>query len=284
MSNVNSHLTAKERDRISFPSQILFERNLLKGEVLDFGCGFGKDVEILKSREVNVEGYDPYYYNTYPSKKYDTILCIYVLNVLLPQEQAKVIYEISNFLKLGGTAYFAVRRDVQFPGYRMHKIHKEKTYQCNVFLPFKTIFQNDSVEIYEFQHFCYLYKSNNEISPFFADNELKVQIGEIATVFAIEDKFPVSKGHTLIIPKRKVENYFELQFHEQSACWFLLNLIKEQLINKYNPSGFNIGININAVAGQTVPHCHIHIIPRYRGDVENPRGGVRGVIPDKRDY
>lgn len=284
MSNVNSHLTAKERDMISFPSQILFERNLLKGEVLDFGCGHGKDVEILKGREVNIEGYDPYYYNTYPSNEYDTILCIYVLNVLLPQDQTKVIYEISTFLKWGGTAYFAVRRDVQFPGYRMHKIHKEKTYQCNVVLPFKSIFRNEYVEIYEFQHYCYLQKGNSDVSPFFADNELKVQMGEIATAFAIEDKFPVSKGHTLIIPKRKVENYFDLQFQEQSACWFLVNLIKEQLINKYNPPGFNIGVNINTVAGQTVPHCHIHVIPRYERDVENPRGGVRGVIREKRDY
>lgn len=284
MNNLNSHLTAKQREKISFPSQIIFERKLLQGEVLDFGCGLGKDVEVLKSRGINTVGYDPYYFNDYPSQKYDTVLCIYVLNVLLPQEQAKVIYQVANSLKFGGKAYFAVRRDVHNPGFRVHKIHKEKTYQCNVLLPYKSIYKNDYVEIYEFQHYSFLNKDNYEVSPFFADNELKVQIGEIATAFAIEDKFPVSKGHTLIIPKRKTESYFDLPFHEQSACWFLVNLIKDQLIKNYNPSGFNIGININEVAGQTVPHCHIHLIPRYEGDVENPRGGVRGVIPNKKEY
>lgn len=164
------------------------------------------------------------------------------------------------------------------------KYIKKETYQCNVILPFTTLYRNENVEIYEYQHYSFLHKGIEEISPFFADNENKIQTGEIATVFAIEDKFPVSKGHTLIIPKRKVENYFDLQFQEQSACWFLVNLIKEQLINKYDPPGFNIGLNINNVAGQTIPHCHIHIIPRYDGDVENPRGGVRGVIPEKRNY
>lgn len=284
MKNINSHLTAKERDKISFPSQILFERNLLDGEVLDFGCGLGKDVEILKSRRINIEGYDPHYYNKFPAQKFDTIICVYVLNVLLPQEQAKVIYQVSQALKEGGRAYFAVRRDVQYPGYRMHKIHKEKTYQCNVKLPFKSIYKNEYVEIYEFQHFCFLNVGKSDVSPFFGDNEVKTQIGELATAFAIRDKFPVSEGHSLIVPKRNVSNYFELLFHEQSACWFLVNLVKQELENKYNPSGFNIGINVNETAGQTVSHCHIHIIPRYEGDVENSRGGVRGVIPDKRDY
>ena len=284
MNNPNSHLTAKERDKISFPSQILWERKLLQGNVLDFGCGLGKDVESLKDKGVNILGYDPYYNNIYPIQKFDTIICIYVLNVLLPQEQTRVIYQVSNSLKLGGRAYFAVRRDVHNPGFRMHKIHKEKTYQCNVLLPFKSIYKNEYVEIYEFQHYSFLNKDNHKASPFFADNELKVQTGEIATAFAIEDKFPVSKGHSLIIPKRRVENYFDLPFQEQSACWFLVNLIKEQLIENFNPDGFNIGININEAAGQTIPHCHIHIIPRYAGDVEQPRGGVRGVIPNKRDY
>lgn len=284
MNNPNSHLTAKERDKLSFPSQILWERKLLQGEVLDFGCGLGKDVESLKNKGVNIVGYDPYYNNTFPSQRFDTVICIYVLNVLLPQEQTKVIYQVSNSLKVGGRAYFAVRRDVQNPGYRMHKIHKEKTYQCNVLLPFKSIYKNEYVEIYEFQHYSFLNKENPEASPFFADNEIKVQTGEIATAFAIEDKFPVSKGHTLIIPKRRIDNYFELTFQEQSACWFLVNLIKEQLVKNRNPSGFNIGININEGAGQTVPHCHIHLIPRYEGDVENPRGGVRGVIPNKKEY
>ena len=284
MKNPYSHLTAKERETLSFPGKILMERSLLTGSILDFGCGFGKDVESLKARNKDIQGYDPFYFKTYPSAKFDTILCFYVLNVLLPQEQAKVINEVSKLLKFGGKAYFAVRRDVERPGYRIHKIHRKETYQCNVVLPFQSLYRNENVEIYEYQHYSYLNKGKEEISPFFADDESKNQKGEMATVFAIEDKFPVSKGHSLIIPKRKVENYFDLNFQEQSACWFMVNRVKEDLIKDYNPSGFNIGINIKEAAGQTVPHCHIHIIPRYKNDVENPRGGVRGVIPKKKDY
>lgn len=82
MKNPNSHLTAKERDKLSFPGRILLERGLLKGKVLDFGCGHGKDVETLRNQNVKIEGYDPHYFKNYPSEKFDTILCFYVLNVL----------------------------------------------------------------------------------------------------------------------------------------------------------------------------------------------------------
>ena len=284
MKNPYSHFTAKERDKLSFPGKILQQKGLLTGRVLDFGCGLGKDVEVLKKEKIDIDGYDPFYFNSYPTGKFDTIICLYVLNVLLPQEQATAINEVSKLLKNGGKAYFAVRRDIERPGFRLHKIHKKETYQCNVILPFRSLYKNDNLELYEYQHYAYLNKGKEDISPFFADDEIKIQKGEMATVFAIEDKFPVSKGHTLIIPKRKVSNYFELNFQEHSACWFLINKIQEDLIKECSPSGFNIGININEAAGQTVSHCHIHIIPRYEGDVEEPRGGVRGVIPNKRDY
>ena len=107
---------------------------------------------------------------------------------------------------------------------------------------------------------------------------------ESSTVYAMFDKFPVSKGHALIIPKNHCADYFELTFQEQSACWHMLNSVKQIVEKKFNPDGFNIGININESAGQTVPHTHIHLIPRYKGDVKEPRGGVRGVIPEKKNY
>lgn len=282
--NANSHLTAKQRDKMSYPARILFEKGLLKDNVLDFGCGFGKDVEDLKKKIISIDGYDPHYFPEYPTNKFDTIICIYVLNVLMPQDQAKILFEISQLLKADGKAYFVVRRDVIYPGFRMHKIHNEKTYQCNVILPFKSLLKTDSFEIYEYQHYSFLNKGVSNVSPFFSDDEVKVQIGEIATAFAFYDKYPVSKGHSLIVPKRQVSNYFDLSFKEQSACWFLVRLVKEFLQKNYAPDGFNVGININEDAGQTVPHCHIHIIPRYKGDIENPRGGIRGVIPEKKDY
>ena len=98
------------------------------------------------------------------------------------------------------------------------------------------------------------------------------------------DTFPVSKGHALIIPKRHVSNYFDLSETEKNDCWKLLEHVIEYVQKKYNPDGFNIGINVNESAGQTIMHCHIHLIPRYSGDVENPKGGVRHVIPGKGFY
>jgi len=102
--------------------------------------------------------------------------------------------------------------------------------------------------------------------------------------FAIFDEYPVSTGHVLIISKRYVSSYFDLTEEEQNNMWHVVNICKAIIQRDYNPDGFNIGINIGEIAGQTVPHVHIHLIPRYKGDVENPRGGVRGIIPNKQNY
>jgi len=110
------------------------------------------------------------------------------------------------------------------------------------------------------------------------------KILESGMSFAIYDGFPVNDGHALIISKRHTANYFDLSLEEQKDCIELLNRVKEIVQEKYNPAGFNVGININEAAGQTVPHVHIHLIPRYEGDVEEPRGGVRGVIPERKSY
>jgi diadenosine tetraphosphate (Ap4A) HIT family hydrolase len=282
--NPNSHLTAKEREFLSFPARQLLQKNLLKGKVLDFGCGFGKDVEILSIKGIDIKGYDKFHAPDYPTGKFDTILCIYVLNVLLPEEQAMVLMEVSELLKPGGKAYFTVRRDLKYEGYRMHKLHQKPTYQCTVKLPFKSIFLNESCEIYEYQHYNTLSYQVNNACPFCKPEAERELIVESATAYAIYDKFPVNPGHALIIPKRHVLQYFELSFKEQSACWFMLNKVKEIIQNRFNPNGFNVGINIGETAGQTISHVHIHLIPRYDGDVKEPKGGVRGVIPEKREY
>jgi len=107
---------------------------------------------------------------------------------------------------------------------------------------------------------------------------------ESDTTYSIYDKFPVSDGHALIVPKRHCADYFELTLEEQSDCWSMVNALKQILMEKYNPDGFNVGINVNESAGQTIPHVHIHLIPRYKGDVKDPEGGVRGVIPEKKSY
>jgi ATP adenylyltransferase len=103
--------------------------------------------------------------------------------------------------------------------------------------------------------------------------------------YAIHDGFPVTKRHTLVIPIRHISSYFELSGPELNACHLLLEKIKED-IQQQDPSvtGFNIGVNDGEDSGQTIFHCHIHLIPRRKGDMENPKGGVRGVIPEKQRY
>jgi diadenosine tetraphosphate (Ap4A) HIT family hydrolase len=281
--NPNSHLTAKERDTLSYPAKLLLNKGLLTGEVLDFGCGFGKDVEIVKEKGINIIGYDKHYFPKYPNKRFDTIVCFYVLNVLMQEEQANVLMEVSQLLKPTGKAYFAVRRDLQFEGFRIHKIHKKPTYQCTVKLPYKSFFKNESCEIYEYQHINQLLKRETSC-PFCNLDPQRELIMESATAFAIFDKYPVNNGHALIISKRHCSDYFELTFKEQSACWFMLNSVKEIIRKKFNPDGFNIGINVDEAAGQTVSHVHLHLIPRYKGDVQDPRGGIRGVILEGKNY
>ncbi len=102
--------------------------------------------------------------------------------------------------------------------------------------------------------------------------------------FVIYDGFPVNKGHVLIIPKRHVESYFDLTKPEKKAVDQLILISKKHLDETYKPDGYNIGINEGVYAGQTILHCHIHMIPRYQGDVSNPEGGIRGVIPARQKY
>ena len=103
--------------------------------------------------------------------------------------------------------------------------------------------------------------------------------------FSTFDPYPVSKHHALIIPKRHIENYFDMSEEEVLSCNKLIKKMKNK-IQKLDPTveGFNIGTNSGKVAGQSIMHCHIHLIPRRKNDVDNPQGGVRGVIPSKQHY
>jgi len=110
-------------------------------------------------------------------------------------------------------------------------------------------------------------------------------IMENDVAFAILDGYPVTEMHTLIIPKRHVEEYFGLIQDELLGCDALLRAVREDILKQDSSvKGFNIGMNSGAVAGQTVFHCHIHLIPRREGDVNDPRGGVRHTIPGKGFY
>ena len=116
---------------------------------------------------------------------------------------------------------------------------------------------------------------------FFANNLYQI---ENNLAIAYLDEFPVSKGHTLIITKRHAETFFDITDEEQIAIIELLNKCKKYIDKKCNPDGYNVGLNCGESAGQSVMHIHMHLIPRYKGDVDDPCGGVRGVIPNKKNY
>lgn len=105
-----------------------------------------------------------------------------------------------------------------------------------------------------------------------------------ALAYAKYDAFPVSPGHLLIIPRRHAADWFALTEEEEQAVFSLVREAKQMLDAQFSPNGYNIGINCGEAAGQTIFHVHVHLIPRYAGDVDSPRGGVRGVIPAKRNY
>lgn len=103
--------------------------------------------------------------------------------------------------------------------------------------------------------------------------------------YASYDSYPVSENHCLIIPKRHINNYFDLSKNELIACDDLIRIVKDEITKRDKTvKGFNLGTNIGKVSGQSIFHCHFHLIPRRQGDVENPQGGVRSVIPNKQHY
>jgi diadenosine tetraphosphate (Ap4A) HIT family hydrolase len=101
---------------------------------------------------------------------------------------------------------------------------------------------------------------------------------------AFRDGFPVSPGHTLVIPRRHVASFFDTTEAERAALLALLDAAKAGIDEEFHPDAYNVGINDGPAAGQTVPHVHLHLIPRFSGDKEDPRGGVRWIIPDKARY
>ncbi len=118
-------------------------------------------------------------------------------------------------------------------------------------------------------------------SPFLDGRE---RLFENEIGFVIKDNFAVSEGHLLIVPHREYSNYFESTKEEFIGLNSLLIEAKNYIEKQFSPDGFNVGINCGETAGQTIMHMHIHLIPRYKGDVDNPKGGVRGVIPEKQKY
>ena len=109
-------------------------------------------------------------------------------------------------------------------------------------------------------------------------------IHESSLVYAMWDKFPLSPGHAILLPKRHATTWFDATQEEKQSLIASIDRLKILIEEEHVPNGYNIGINSGEAAGQTVPHLHVHVIPRYTGDVEDPRGGVRWAIPNKARY
>ena len=119
----------------------------------------------------------------------------------------------------------------------------------------------------------------------FCSIQKKELIFENSLAYASKDSYPVTKFHSLVVPKRCIKNYFELNDKEILACDDLIKKLQQKIsLEDSTVKGFNVGTNSGKVAGQSIFHCHIHVIPRREGDVENPQGGVRSVIPSKQHY
>jgi diadenosine tetraphosphate (Ap4A) HIT family hydrolase len=109
-------------------------------------------------------------------------------------------------------------------------------------------------------------------------------VAETSLTITLRDGFPVSPGHTLVVPKRHFPDLFEADPEEVAQIWQALRQAAQELIAERKPDGFNVGVNVGRAAGQTVMHLHVHLIPRYTGDQTDPRGGVRRIFPDLADY
>ena len=118
----------------------------------------------------------------------------------------------------------------------------------------------------------------------FCKPEVSRIILEDDLVVAIRDGYPISKGHSLVVPRRHVASLFDATNEEQSSMLEMVRRTKVFLDKQHNPAGYNIGLNEGKAAGQTVMHVHLHVIPRYSGDRTDPRGGIRWIIPEKADY
>lgn len=123
--------------------------------------------------------------------------------------------------------------------------------------------------------------SEHQDCPFCGEPEIIIE-NEMA--FAHYDSYPVNAGHCLVITRRHVVGYFQATADEKAALWQLVDKVIPIIDRDFSPDGYNVGVNVGAAAGQSIPHLHIHVIPRYAGDVENPQGGVRGVIPHRQKY
>jgi len=190
--------------------------------------------------------------------------------------------EVSELLKPGGKAYFVIHRTARHEEFPDQKEHPKNTSGGRGVLPYRSILKNNFCEIYEYIRVT---DQKHASDCIFCRPAANLEfLTESAGAFAVYDGYPVSEGHALVISKKHVADFFLLSRHEQDALWIVVNRVKQLLEERYHPDGFNVGFNVGESAGQTVFHAHVHVIPRYTGDMEHPRGGIRHVIPSRAKY
>jgi diadenosine tetraphosphate (Ap4A) HIT family hydrolase len=246
--------------------------------VLDYGCGHGTDVDFLREKGFEVEGYDPHYAPERPDGTFDTILCHYVLNVLLQRTQTDVLMDISEHLRPSGTAFYTVRRDLKRPGYRQHYKHGVPTYQTNVRLPFATAVRTEFCEIYQYHPYPQRTSETDTECSICNPSPKTILLSESAQSVALRNEASPIEGHSIVFPKRHVSNYFDLAEREQWACWLLVNRAQSHLQDRMSPDGFTVGMDVGPAAGQSADHAHLQILPRYDASTSSP--GLRTLIPN----
>lgn len=222
--NPYSYLTAKRRKQASFPTRFLLEQGRIRGKVLDFGCGLGADTKYLQSLGCDVAGYDPYYAPDYPLCRFDTILCHYVLNVLLPEEQPHVLMCIAELLHPHGKAYYTVRRDLSREGFRLHRGSGVYVYQRTVHLPFKSILRNSFCEIYEYQHYNQIALQHE--CPFCSPPRDTRLLTETERAYAIATRAVDAPSKILVVPKLHVSR---IESELRDECRLIIWRIRQTL-------------------------------------------------------
>lgn len=261
-SNPNSHLTAKDRVGPSFPTRLLLRAGLLTGRVLDFGCGTGTDVSFLRARGIDAIGFDPHYYPSEPTGRYDTIICHYVVNVLLPEEQSHVLMAVSELLEPHGSAYFSVRRDIKRGGFRTHARHGCEIYQCNVVLPYTSIFRNGHCEIYRYRHINQRQGPSPVSCPLCAPDPSWRLVTESARAYCVIDPTSTSPGTYLIVPKRHASDLSELSEPERKACWLMADRVEGLLCSRLQATGCTFPFDVRSTQADRSRHAYLRISTR----------------------
>lgn len=259
--NPYSHLTAKDRDRPSFPTRKLLGLGHIRGRVLDFGCGHGADVDFLRKKGFEVEGYDPHHLPERPKGTFDTILCHYVLNVLIRREQTGVLMDVSEYLKPSGSAYYTVRRDLRREGFRQHYKHNVPTYQSNVRLPFATVVETEFCEIYRYRHYPQTSGPSDTQCQFCSPSTDTTIVTESAQAYAVEVATGDSYNQRLVVPKRHVSNYFELAEAEQRACWLLVDRVYTLFEQEVEQERVEVDFEAPLSKSDVDQHTHIRVTP-----------------------